>query len=81
MKIAAYTYETIWGMGATEAEARAEAEASMRDEGAEGRMSELLIAPMDEDLVEALAAAEAAGTDVLFDLVDGELCEMEVEDA
>jgi hypothetical protein len=77
MKFAAYTHETIWSVEATEAEARTEGEATMREMGEEGRLGELKLAPIDEDLVAALEAAEAAGTDVLFDLVDGELCEVE----
>ena len=77
MKFAAYTHETIWSVEATEAEARTEAEATMRDMGEEGRIGELKLAPIDDALVEALTEAEANGTDVLFDLVDGELCEVE----
>jgi hypothetical protein len=77
MKFAAYTYETIWSVEGTEAEARTEGEATMREMGEEGRLAELKTAPIDEDLVAALETAEAAGSDVLFDLVDGELCEVE----
>lgn len=77
MKFAAYTDETIWSVEATEAEARSEGEATMREMGAEGRLAELKLAPIDEDLVAALEAAQSAGSDVLFDLVDGELCEVE----
>jgi hypothetical protein len=77
MKFAAYTEETIWSVEGTEAEARTEGEATMREMGAEGRLAELKVAPIDDDLVAALETAETAGTDVLFDLVDGELCEVE----
>ena len=35
------------------------------------------VAPIDDELVEALAHAETSGEDVLFDLIDGELCEVE----
>ncbi len=77
MKIAAYTEETIWAVEATEAEARTEGEATMRDMGDEKRIAELKFAPIDDALVEALAEAEGAGSDVLFDLIDGELCEVE----
>ena len=35
------------------------------------------VAPIDDGLVEALANAEAGGGEVLFDLIDGELCEVE----
>lgn len=77
MKYAAYTDETIWSVGGSEGEARTEGEATMREMGAEGRLAELKVAPIDEDLVAALETAEASGSDVLFDLVDGELCEVE----
>ncbi len=76
MKFAAYTDETIWSVESTEAEARMEGEATMREMGAEGRVAELKTAPIDEDLAAALEAAEANGSDVLFDLIDGELCEV-----
>jgi hypothetical protein len=77
MKFAAFTNETIWSVEGTEAEARTEGEATMREMGADGRSAELKIAPIDDDLVAALEVAEADGTDVLFDLIDGELCEVE----
>lgn len=76
MKYAAYTDETIWSVEDSEGDARTEGEATMRDMGAEGRIGELKIAPIDEDLVAALETAEGAGGDVLFDLIDGELCEV-----
>jgi hypothetical protein len=76
MKYAAYTDETIWSVEASEGDARTEGEATMREMGAEGRLAELKIAPIDEDLVAALETAEANGGDVLFDLIDGELCEV-----
>ena len=76
MKFAAFTDETIWSVEGDEAAARTEGEATMREMGAEGRLGELKIAPIDEDLVAALETAEAAGSDVLFDLIDGELCEV-----
>ena len=81
MKFAAYTEDTIWAVEPTEAEARTEAEATMRDMGDEGRIAELKFAPIDDALVEALNEAEANGTDVLFDLIDGELCEVETIEA
>ena len=81
MKFAAYTEDTIWSVEATEAEARSEGEATMAEMGASGRVAELKIAPIDEDLVEALEAAEADGSEVMFDLVDGELCEVEPVEA
>jgi hypothetical protein len=76
MKFAAYTEETIWSVEATEAEARTEGEATMREMGSEARIGELKVAPIDDDLVAALDNAEASGGDVLFDLIDGELCEV-----
>jgi hypothetical protein len=76
MKFAAYTEETIWAIADSEEEARSEGEATMRDNGAESQLPAMKIAPIDEDLVEALEEAEE-GTDVLFDLIDGELCEVE----
>jgi hypothetical protein len=77
MKFAAYTEETIWAVEETEAAARSEGEASMRDNDASAKLAEMKIAPIDDDLVEALANAEAGGGEVLFDLIDGELCEVE----
>ena len=52
----------------------------MREMGSDGRVGELKIAPIDDDLVEALEAAEGNGTEVMFDLIDGELCEVETVD-
>jgi hypothetical protein len=49
----------------------------MEEMGASEKLPELKVAPIDEELVEALTAAEASGEDVLFDLIDGELCEVE----
>lgn len=77
MKFAAYTDDTIWSVEDNEADARSEGEATMREMGSEGRIAELKIAPIDEDLVAALETAEGSGQDVLFDLIDGELCEVE----
>jgi hypothetical protein len=76
MKFAAYTEETIWAVEDDEAAAKTEGEATMRENGASD-VAALKIAPIDENLVEALAKAEASGGDVLFDLIDGELCEVE----
>lgn len=77
MKFAAYTEETIWAVEDSEEEARAEGEATMQEMGASADAASLKVAPIDEDLVEALAQAEQSGADVLFDLIDGELCEVE----
>jgi hypothetical protein len=77
MKFAAYTEETIWAVGDTEDEARSEGEATMEEMGASAELPNLKVAPIDEDLVESLANAETTGDEVLFDLIDGELCEVE----
>jgi len=60
MKFAAYTEETIWAVEETEAAARSEGEASMRDNDASAKLAEMKIAPIDDDLVEALANAKRA---------------------
>ncbi len=78
MKFAAYTEETIWSVAETEAEARSEGEETIRESnGTAEQLAALKVAPIDDDLVEALTEAEASGVDVLFDLIDGELCEVE----
>ncbi len=79
MKFAAYTEETIWAVEDDEATAKTEGEATMRENGA-ADVAALKVAPIDDNLVEALAKAEASGGDVLFDLIDGELCEVETVD-
>jgi hypothetical protein len=77
MKFAAYTEETIWAIEDDKAAARTEGEATMQEMGASAELPALKVAPIDDDLVEALAKAETSGGDVLFDLIDGELCEVE----
>ena len=81
MKFAAFTEETIWSVEDTEAAAKTEGEATMRENGADGQVAALKTAPIDDALVDALAKAEADGGDVLFDLIDGELCEVETVDS
>ncbi|HVJ79322.1 MAG TPA: hypothetical protein VM620_15955 [Hyphomicrobium sp.] len=76
-KFAAYTEETIWSIEDTEEDARAEGEATMQEVDASADVAALKVAPIDEDLVAALEEAETSGAEVLFDLVDGELCEVE----
>jgi hypothetical protein len=76
MKFAAYTEESIWAVADDEATARAEGEEAVREEGS-GDVSALKVAPIDDNLVEAIASAEETGEEVLFDLIDGELCEVE----
>ena len=80
MKFAAYTEETIWAIEDTEAAARTEGEATMRENNASGQLAALKVAPIDDGLVESVAKAEAGGGEVLFDLIDGELCEVETVD-
>jgi hypothetical protein len=77
MKFAAYTEETIWAIEDTEEAARSEGEATIQEMGASADAAALKVAPIDDELVEALAHAETTGEDVLFDLIDGELCEVE----
>lgn len=82
MKFAAYTEETIWGTGDTETEARSDGEAAIRETDAPlDQIALLKVAPIDDGLLEALSEAEATGANVLFDLIDGELCEVEPVDA
>ena len=78
---AAFTDDTIWSVEETEEDARLEGEAMMREMGSEGRIAELRVAPIDDDLVEALDEAEETGEEVLFDLIDGQLCEVEMVEA
>lgn len=80
MKFAAYTEDTIWAIGATAEEARSEGEATIEECGETVAPDSLKVAPIDEGLIEAIEEAEATGEGVLFDLVDGELCEVEAED-
>jgi hypothetical protein len=49
----------------------------MQEVDASADVAALKVAPIDEDLVAALEEAETSGAEVLFDLVDGELCEVE----
>lgn len=81
MKFAAYTDEMIWAIEETEAAAKSEGEATMRETGDEGLIPGLKVAPIDEGLIEAIALAEESGDDVMFDLIDGELCEVEAVEA
>lgn len=76
MKYAGYTEETIWAVADDEETAREEAEENMAANGVTDT-SALKIAPIDDNLVEALTEAEESGAEVLFDLIDGELCEVE----
>ena len=82
MKFAAYTDDSIWGVGATADAARAEGLATMQDvEASEDEVAELKVAPVSDELVVALAAAEDTGGDVMFDLVGGTLVVDHDEDA
>lgn len=74
MKYAAYTNDSIWSVEATPEEARAEGLATMQDlEVTADEQAALKIAPISDELADALAAAEEEGEAVLFDLVDGTL--------
>lgn len=80
MKYAAYTDDTIWSIEATAETARSEGEATIKESGETVAADSLKVAPIDDDLVAALDKAEATGADVLFDLIDGELVEVETQD-
>ena len=72
MKYAAYTNDSIWSVEPTIEEARIEGLATMQDlDVSEEEQAALQIAPISDELAEALAAAEQTGEEVTFDLVDG----------
>jgi hypothetical protein len=74
MKFAAYTNDSIWAVGATAEEARAEGEATMLDlDASEEEKAEMAVAPLTAELEAALQAAENGGPEVMFDLVNGTL--------
>lgn len=74
MKYAAYTNDSIWSVEPTIEEARAEGLATMQDlDVPQEEQAALQIAPISDELAEALAAAEETGEAVMFDLVDGTL--------
>jgi len=74
MKYAAYTDDSIWSVEATAEEAKAEGLATMQDlDVPADEVGALKVAPISDELAEALAAAEATGGDVMFDLVNGTL--------
>lgn len=80
-KYASYTEETIWGIGETGDEAREDGQAAMRENDVpESEMANLKVAPIDDDLLEALEEADETGDEIMFDLVDGLLCEVETVD-
>lgn len=82
MKYAAYTDDTIWSVEATAEEARTEGLAMMEDlEASEEERAEMKVAPCSDELAAALAAAEQSGTEVMFDLVGGQLVVDHDEDA
>ena len=76
VKFAAYTDETIWSVEDSEADARAEGEATMREMGSEGRIGELK-SPRSMTIWWRRLKRQRQRSDVLFDLIDGELCEVE----
>lgn len=74
MKYAAYTNDSIWSVEPTAEEARAEGLATMQDlDVSADEQAALKVAPISDELAEALASAEEDGESVLFDLVDGTL--------
>lgn len=74
MKYAAYTNDSIWSVEPTVEEARTEAIATMQDlDVSADEQAAIKIAPISDELAEALAEAEDSGEPVLFDLVDGTL--------
>lgn len=79
MKFAAYTEDSIWAVEDTEAAAMEEAQATIKDVGEAVSFADLKIAPIDDNLVAALEEAETNGGQVFFELIDGELCEVEPE--
>lgn len=80
-KYASYTEETIWGIGETGDEAREDGrEAMLENDVPESEIALLKVAPIDEDLLEALEEADESGEEIMFDLIDGLLCEVEPAD-
>ena len=74
MKFAAYTEEGIFGIGSTEADAKTEAEAAMRElEATPGELAQLQVLAISDDLVAALQAMDAGGPEVAFDVENGVL--------
>ncbi len=81
MKFAAYTDEGIFGIGATEAEARTAGVAEMETlEASPEELAQIKIAPISDDLVTALGAMDEGGPEVNFDVENGVLVLAEAGD-
>lgn len=74
MKFAAYTEEGIFGIGSSEAEARDDGEAAMRElEATPEELAQIQILRISDELVAALEAMDAGGPEVAFDVENGVL--------
>jgi hypothetical protein len=74
MKFAGYTEEGIFGIGASEQEAKTEAEAAMRElEATPEELAQLQVLAISDDLVAALQAMDEGGPEVAFDVENGVL--------
>jgi hypothetical protein len=74
MKYAAYTNDSIWSVEPSPEAAREEGLATMQDLDVPAEdQAAIQIAPISDELADALAAAEETGEAVTFDLVDGTL--------
>ena len=74
MKFAAYTDEGIFGIGATEAEARTLGVAEMETlEASPEELAQIKIVPISDELVAALSALDDGGPEVNFDIENGVL--------
>lgn len=72
MKYAAYTNDSIWSVEPSPETAREEGLATMQDlDVSAEEQSAIQVAPISDELAEALAAAEETGEPVTFDMVDG----------
>jgi hypothetical protein len=81
MKFAAYTNDSIWSVEPTIEAAREEGLATMQDlDISAEEQAAIRIAPVSDELAEALAAAEETGEAVTFDLLDGTLVVDHAED-
>jgi hypothetical protein len=81
MKFAAYTEEGIFGIGSSEAEARSDGEAAMRElEATPEELAQIQILQISDELVAALAAMDAGGPEVAFDVESGVLVLAEADE-
>lgn len=81
MKYAAYSKDSIWSVEPTPEAAREEGLATMQDlDVSAEEQAAIQIAPVSDELAEALATAEETGDAVTFDMVDGILVVDHAED-